>query len=71
MGVSSKGQNDGGDDVPRGLTTRDIGKLLGLPHSTVQNIERRALEKMRKAMDVGREDVLDALAAFDAVDGLR
>lgn len=36
--------------MKRILTYREIGKLLGISHGTVQNIERRALAKLRAAM---------------------
>lgn len=32
----------------RVLTYREIAELLGVSHGTVQNIERRALAKLRK-----------------------
>ena len=51
---------------PGGMTSREIAKLLGISHGTVQNIERRALAKMRAAAEksgVGPEDLRDLLAA--------
>ena len=50
---------------PGGMTSREIAKILGISHGTVQNIERRALAKMRVAAEksgVGPEDLRDFLA---------
>lgn len=34
--------------MTRILSYREIAEILGISHASVQNIERRALEKMRK-----------------------
>jgi DNA-directed RNA polymerase specialized sigma24 family protein len=46
-----RGHPKNGVKSPKGvLTTRQIAEILGISHGTVQNIERRALEKLRKAL---------------------
>ncbi len=47
-----------------GLDHRTIAKLLGVSHGTVQNIERRALAKLRRAADA------DGLTELDLGDWL-
>ncbi len=44
-----------------GLDHRTIAKLLGMSHGTVQNIERRALEKMRRAAEANGLNLADWL----------
>jgi len=51
---------------PGGMSSREIAKILGVSHATVQNIERRALAKMRAGAEksgVSVDDLRDFLAA--------
>ncbi len=52
-----------GRTVTGGLDHRTIAKLLGISHGTVQNIERRALEKMRRVAVRDGLDLADWLEA--------
>ena len=42
-----------GEGKQRRLTHREIAKILNISHGTVQNIERRALAKLRKLLADG------------------
>ena len=39
--------------IGRQLSHREIAKRLGISHGTIQNVEKRALEKLRKLVRDG------------------
>lgn len=53
-------------EFPAGMTLAEVGFVLGMHKQTVAKVEARALEKLRAALKMSREDARAFFAASDA-----